>query len=378
MQNSLTTRIPFHIPFVSGDEHGYIEEVFKRREFSGAGYFTQRSEQWLERFTLSDKILLTSSCTHALEMSAILCEIQPGDEVIMPSFNFVSAANAFALRGAKIVFVDIRPDTMNIDEALIEKAISKRTKAIVVVHYGGVACEMDTIMDLAIKNNLRVVEDAAHGIGAYFKGRHLGTIGHFGVISFHDSKNIHCGEGGALLINDREMAQKAEIIREKGTNRMAFFQKKVDKYSWVSLGSSYLASELNAAYLFGQLAHIERVNAFRLEVQAKYRECLESLERVELLLGPTSRLSNGHIFYIKCKDGDQRSLLQKFLAKEGIEAFFHYTPLHSSFAGRKYGRFVGTDKYTTTESSRLLRLPLFFGFSEWETVCTMIEKFYSL
>jgi len=377
MQHRQKAAIPFHIPYVSGEEEGYLKEVIRRGEFSGDGYFTQRSEQWLERFTRVEKVLLTSSCTHALEMCAMLCDIQPGDEVIMPSFNFVSAANAFVLRGAKIVFVDIRPDTMNIDEQLIEQAINSRTKAIVVVHYGGVACEMEKIMELAAKHGLKVIEDAAHCIGACYKGRHPGAIGHLGTISFHASKNIHCGEGGALLVNDPEMVQRAEVIREKGTNRKAFIRGMVERYSWVALGSSYLASEFNAAFLFGQLPHIEKVNAFRLSLQAEYESRLRSIRQLEFPSCPPQCSSNGHIFYIKCENEQVRNGLQHFLEKKGIQAFFHYIPLHTSLAGKTYGRFAGAEKYTTLESSRLLRLPAFFGFSGLESVCTAIEEFYN-
>lgn len=377
MKQRQKTIIPFHIPFVSGEEEGYLKEAVQRGEFSGDGYFTQRSEQWLERFTHAGKVLLTSSCTHALEMCAMLCDIQPGDEVIMPSFNFVSAANAFALRGAKIVFVDIRPDTMNIDEQLIGQAINSRTKAIVVVHYGGIACEMEAIMDLAEKHGLTVIEDAAHCIGAYYKGQHLGTVGHLGTISFHASKNIHCGEGGALLINDSKLVQPAEVIREKGTNRKAFIRGMVEKYSWVALGSSYLTSELNAAFLFGQLSYIERVNACYFNLKAKYKERLSCLGRLEFVSTPSHCSANGHIFYIKCKDREERDSLQLFLGRQGIEAYFHYVPLHSSPAGIHNGWFAGMDKYTSIESSRLLRLPVFFAFSEWEAVCIAIEDFFS-
>ncbi|MCO6493526.1 MAG: dTDP-4-amino-4,6-dideoxygalactose transaminase [Phaeodactylibacter sp.] len=376
MQKRQKTEIPFHVPFVSGEEEGYLKEVIKRGEFSGDGYFTRLSEQWLEHFTRAEKVLLTSSCTHALEMCAMLCNIQPGDEVIMPSFNFVSAANAFVLREAKVVFIDIRPDTMNIDEQLIEAAINGQTKAIVVVHYGGVACEMEAIMKVAARYGLKVIEDAAHGIGAWYKERHLGTIGHLGVLSFHASKNIHCGEGGALLINDPEMVQTAEVIREKGTNRKAFISGAVEKYSWVSLGSSYLASELNAAFLYGQLPHIEKVNAFRLSVKAEYERRLQNMGHLGYSSCPPFCFSNGHIFYIKCESEQVRDSLRQSLENKGIEAFFHYIPLHSSLAGKNFGRFSGVEKYTTVESSKLLRLPSYFGFAGSETVCAAIEEFF--
>ena len=377
MQHNPKTIVPFHIPFVSGKEEGYLKEAIHRGEFSGDGHFTHLSEQWLEQFTGAGRVLLTSSCTHALEACALLCNIQPGDEVIMPSFNFVSAANAFALRGARIVFVDIRPDTLNIDERLIEPAVTNRTKAIVVVHYGGVSCEMDAIMELADRHGLVVIEDAAHGIGASYKGRHLGAIGHLGTLSFHASKNIHCGEGGALLVNDPEMARRLEVIREKGTNRKAFLQGEVEKYSWIGLGSSYLMSELNAAFLYGELAHVEYVNKARLAIVKEYEEILGNQHWVEYPVLPPHCLPNGHIFYIKCSDEAVRDELQAYLAHKGIKAYFHYVPLHSSAAGRVYGRFAGMDEYTTRESARLLRLPVFPGFSGVRAVCSAIEEFFT-
>lgn len=359
--------IPFNIPYYSGREIAYLTQVTQNAHYSGDGIFTKKCSELLCKYLNTPKALLTPSCTHALEIAAMLVNLKPGDEVIMPSFNFPSAANAFALRGAKIVFVDIRPDTMNIDENLIEKAISTKTKAIVVVHYGGIACEMDRIMEIAISKNIIVIEDTAHAIGAKYKNKFLGTIGHLGCLSFHDSKNIHCGEGGALLINRPEFIEHAEIIRDKGTNRARFFKGEVDKYSWVALGSSYLLSDINAAILLAQLEDVEIVNQKRKSIFDFYKKSLQFLAKSNTLELPdiTEQSEyNGHIFYVKAKDIKQRDELILYLKSNGIAACFHYIPLHSSEAGIKYGIFSGNNNYTTSESEKLLRLPIYESLTE--------------
>lgn len=315
------------------------------------------------------KVLLTTSCTHATEMAALLSHIQPGDEVIMPSYTFVSTADAFVLRGAVPVFVDIRPDTMNIDETLIEAAITERTRAIVPVHYAGVACEMDTIMDIARRYRLTVIEDAAQGVMSAYKGQALGTIGDFGCYSFHETKNYSMGEGGALLIKDSAKAEEAEIIREKGTNRSKFFRGQIDKYTWVDAGSSYLPSELNAAYLWAQLEKAEEINNNRLAAWNYYQQALQPLEergRIQLPVIPQGCVHNAHMFYIKVKDLQERTAFIEYLKKNEIGAVFHYIPLHSSPAGCRFGRFHGEDRYTTSESERLVRLPMYYNLSEDE------------
>ena len=359
--------IPFNLPFISGEEFQYVQKAISNKDLSGDGYFTHRCQQSLKAITEAKKVLLTTSCTHALEMCALLADIQEGDEVIMPSFTFVSSANAFVLRGAKIVFVDIRPDTMNIDERLIESAITKKTKAILVMHYAGVACEMDSIMELAKKYKLTVIEDAAQCIGAYYKNRHLGTIGHLGTLSFHSTKNIHCGEGGALLVNNERFAERAEILRDKGTNRKAFMKGMVNKYSWVDIGSSYVMSELNAAFLFAQLMQLKEITQKRLALWEHYKKWSEDqglLESFEFPFIPEHCIPNGHIFFVKCKDKAARSRLIDNLKKNGIQSAFHYVPLHSSVSGKIHGRFHGLDRFTTLESNRLLRLPLYIGLSK--------------
>ena len=331
---------------------------------------------------LCKKALLTTSCTHALEMAAILIDIKEGDEVIMPSYTFVSTANAFVLRGAKIVFVDIRQDTLNIDETKIEQAITQKTKAIVPVHYAGVACEMDTIMDIASRHNLFVVEDAAQGMMSTYKGKALGTIGHFGTYSFHETKNYtSAGEGGLLIINDEKFVQRAEIIREKGTNRSLFFRGMVDKYSWVDIGSSYLPNDMSAAYLWGGLERADEINDDRLGSWQKYHDRLQELEKeglIELPTIPDGCVQNAHMFYLKVKDLDERTALLYKFKKEHIWAVFHYVPLHSAPAGLKYGRFDGIDEFTTKESERLVRLPMYYGLSndEIDAVCDVINFFY--
>lgn len=367
--------INFNIPPFIGNELNYMNQAIKNNKICGDGKFTKECNKWLETKFKPQKALLTTSCTHALEMSAILANIGPEDEVIMPSFTFVSTANAFVMRGAKIVFVDIRPDTMNINEELIEEAITDKTKAIVPVHYAGVACEMDKIMDIAKKYNLLVIEDAAQGVMSSYKGQPLGTIGDFGCYSFHETKNYSMGEGGALLIKDNMYTEKAEIIREKGTDRSKFFRGQVDKYTWVEFGSSYLPSDLNAAYLYAQLEEADKINEARLEIWNMYNEGLQQLKnegKLELPVVPDDCVHNAHMFYIKLKDIKQRQDFIEFMKSKGIQTVFHYIPLHSSPAGIKYGRFHGVDQYTTRESERLVRLPLYYGL-EGDQVSYIIE-----
>jgi len=361
--------IKFNIPPVVGDEVDYIKEAIEMRKLSGDGFFTKKCNELLKDITGTKGALLTTSCTHALEMAAILCDIESGDEVIMPSYTFVSTANAFVLRGAKIVFVDIRPDTMNIDEKLIEEAITPKTKAIVVVHYAGVSCEMDAIVEIAKRYELLIVEDAAQAIGSLYKGRPLGAIGDFGALSFHETKNISCGEGGAFLSNIAKYIERAEVIREKGTNRTQFFRGEVDKYSWVDIGSSYLPSELNAAFLAAQLAKMKLINSDRMRSWNYYNEKLSKLAiqgKVELPQIPDSCTHNAHMFWVKSENLEERSRLIAFLKKNGVASVFHYVPLHSSRAGRELGIFHGEDKYTTRESEKLLRLPLYYGLERGE------------
>ncbi len=373
--------IPFNIPPYTGKEEQYIEEAICQKKICGDGKFTLKCNEWIESLGGISKALLTTSCTHALDLAAILCEVKPGDEVIMPSYTFVSTANAFVLRGAVPVFVDIRPDTMNIDEKLIEGAITERTKVIAPVHYAGVACEMDTIMNIAKQHGLKVVEDAAQGVMAEYKGRALGTIGSFGCYSFHETKNYSMGEGGALLIKHADDVPRAEIVREKGTNRSAFFRGMVDKYTWVDQGSSYLPSELNAAYLYAQLEMAEVINQKRLSIYNLYKSMLSPLEqegKIELPVVPEECRHNAHMFYIKVKDLAERTKLQQYLKEHGIGSAFHYVPLHSAPAGRKYGRFHGEDRFTTKESERLLRLPMYYQITEDEVehVVDSVKKFW--
>lgn len=373
--------IPFNKSPYVGTEERYIKEAIDSRKISGDGNFTRRCQDWLENAAGTNKALLTTSATAALEMSALLCDIKPGDEVIMPSYTFVSTANAFVLRGASIVFVDIRPDTMNIDEKLIEEAVTRKTKAIVPVHYAGVSCEMDTIMDIAARHDLKVIEDAAQGCYATYKGKMLGSIGHLGCYSFHETKNYSMGEGGALLINQEGLTDMAEIIREKGTNRNQFFRGEVDKYSWVERGSSYLPSELNAAYLWAQLEVAGKINDMRLNAWKRYHNGLQELETqgyIELPFVPSECEHNGHMFYLKVKDLETRTRLLAYLKENGIYAVFHYVPLHSSEGGRKYGRFFGEDRYTTKESNRLVRLPMYYGLtdSEIDYIIEKVQQFF--
>ena len=358
-------KIPFNKPPYTGNEDKYVLDSIKSSKISGDGEFTKKCHKWFEEKLECKKALLTTSCTHALEMAAILLDIKEGDEVIMPSYTFVSTANAFVLRGAKIVFVDIRPDTMNIDETKIEEAITSKTKVIVPVHYAGVACEMDTIMDIAKKYNLFVVEDAAQGMMSTYKGKALGTIGHLGAFSFHETKNYtSAGEGGLLIINDENFVQRAEIIREKGTNRSLFFRGMVDKYSWVDIGSSYLMNDVSAAYLWGNLEKADEINQNRLNSWQKYYDGLKELENrgfIELPKIPDGCVQNAHMFYIKVKDLEERTALLDYLKRNDIYAVFHYVPLHSSEAGLKFSLFSKEDIYTTKESDKLIRLPMYFG-----------------
>lgn len=358
--------IDFNRPAIVGNELNYIRDAVDQGMLCGDGKYTKLCSQWMkERFQVN-QVFLTTSCTHALEMAAYLCDIQPGDEVIMPSYTFVSTADAFVLRGAKIVFVDIRPDTMNLDENLIEQAITDKTRAIVPVHYAGVACEMDKIMELAEKYHLKVVEDAAQGVEAYYHGRALGTIGDFGCYSFHETKNYTMGEGGALVFQKNEYQEKAEILREKGTDRSKFFRGQVDKYRWIDYGSSYLPSEMNAAYLYAQLEEAEKINRKRRLIYDSYHERLEDLEAQGKLFRPVVPKGcehNAHMYYIKLKDLETRSRFIAYLKERGIYSAFHYVPLHSSPAGQKFGRFAGEDRYTTRESERLVRLPMFYDLT---------------
>lgn len=373
--------IPFNIPPYIGKEDKYIKDAIASRKICGDGEFTKKCNEKLEETTGTKKALITTSGTSALEMAALLADIKPGDEVIMPSYTFVSTANAFVLRGATIVFADIRPDTMNIDEKLIENAVTNKTKAIVPVHYGGVSCEMDTISDIARRHNLAVVEDAAQGVMSYYKGRALGSIGDFGCFSFHETKNYSMGEGGAVLVNNEKDVERAEIIREKGTNRTKFFRGQVDKYTWVDVGSSYLQSELNCAYLYAQIEDPGIINDDRISSWNLYYELLKPLcDRglIELPYVPKECVHNAHMFYIKTKDLEERTRLISYLKENGISAVFHYIPLHSSPAGKSFGRFSGEDKYTTKESERLLRLPMYYGLreNEIEYIAETLSRFY--
>jgi len=376
--------IDFNKPPLTGNEEKYILESIRSPKISGDGEFTKRCHKWFEEKLGCEKALLTTSCTHALEMSAILLDIKEGDEVIMPSYTFVSTANAFALRGAKIVFVDIRPDTMNIDESKIEAAITDKTRAIVPVHYAGVGCDMDTIMALADKYKLFVVEDAAQGMMSSYKGKPLGTIGHFGTFSFHETKNYtSAGEGGLLIINDDRFTGRAEIIREKGTNRSAFFRGMVDKYSWVDIGSSYLMNDMSAAYLWGQLEKADEINEGRLKSWQAYYQGLKKLKDkglIELPTIPENCNHNSHMFYIKVKDLQERTALLKHLGNLDIGAVFHYIPLHSAPAGLKLGRFEGEERFTTVESERLIRLPMYHALdpADLQLIVTSIDDFYGI
>ena len=356
--------IDFNRPAIVGNELKYIQDAVAQGMLCGDGKYTKLCSEWMKKRFDVNQVFLTTSCTHALEMAAFLCDIQPGDEVIMPSYTFVSTADAFVLRGAKIVFVDIRPDTMNIDENLIEQAITDKTRAIVPVHYAGVGCEMNKIMELAKKYNLKVVEDAAQGVEAYYHGKALGTIGDFGCYSFHETKNYTMGEGGALVFQKDEYQEKAEILREKGTDRSKFFRGQVDKYRWIDYGSSYLPSEMNAAYLYAQLEQHKKISDKRMQIYDFYNENLRFLAeegKIQQPYVPEECTHNAHMYYIKVHDIQVRTRLLKYLREKNICSVFHYVPLHSAPAGKKFGRFSGEDVYTTKESERLLRLPMFYN-----------------
>ncbi|MCM1182554.1 MAG: dTDP-4-amino-4,6-dideoxygalactose transaminase [Roseburia sp.] len=375
--------INFNVPPFTGKEMEYIREAVENQKICGDGPFTRKCSEWIERETRTTKCLLTTSCTHATELAALLTDIKEGDEVIMPAFTFVSTADAFVLRGAKAVFVDIRPDTMNIDEKKIEAAITPRTRAIVPVHYAGVACEMDTIMALADKYKLAVIEDAAQGIMASYKGKALGAIGDFGCFSFHETKNLSMGEGGALLIKDERYVEEAEIIREKGTNRSKFYRGQIDKYTWVNYGSSYLPSDMNAAYLWAQLELAQEITRARLDRWNQYHTLLKPLaERglIELPTVPEGCVHNGHMYYIKTKDIEERSRFIGFMKENGVWAVFHYIPLHTAPAGQRFGAFAGEDVWTTRESERLVRLPMFYTLKESEVdyIVSKVKEFYHI
>lgn len=359
----------------------YIRKAVENKKICGDGEYTKKCNAWLEEHTGTKKALLTTSCTHATELAAILSEIKPGDEVIMPAYTFVSTADAFVLRGAKVVFVDIRPDTMNIDEKLIEHAITDKTRAIVPVHYAGVSCEMDTILAIAKKYNLLVIEDAAQGVMSSYKGKALGTMGDYGCYSFHETKNYSMGEGGALLIRDEKNVENAEIVREKGTNRSKFFRGQIDKYTWVEAGSSYLPSELNAAYLYAQLEEAEKINEKRLSIWNRYWDGLEKLSDEGKIVRPTipeGCVHNAHMFYLKARDLEERTALISYLKEQGIQAVFHYIPLHTAPAGQRYGVFVGEDRYTTAESEKLVRLPLYYNLAldQVDYIIDKVQAFY--
>lgn len=369
--------ISFNVPPVTGKEVTYMQDAISRNKICGDGYYTKLCNKWIEDTTGIAKALLTTSCTHATELAAILCDIKPGDEVIMPSYTFVSTADAFVLRGAKVVFVDIRPDTMNIDEKLIENAITDKTVVIVPVHYAGVSCEMDTIMEIAEKYNLKVVEDAAQGVMSKYKGKSLGTIGDYGCYSFHETKNYSMGEGGAILIRDAKDSDRAEIIREKGTDRSRFLRGQVDKYTWVAAGSSYLPSDLNAAYLYAQLEVAQQVFDDRMNSWNKYNEAFKYLKDkgvIETPFVPEECDHNAHMYYIKLANITERTKFIDYMKENDILTVFHYIPLHSAPAGREYGVFAGEDKYTTKESERIVRLPLYYNMGE--AVDEVISKVY--
>lgn len=375
--------IPFNVPPCTGNEMKYIEEAIASHKICGDGAFTRRCNEWMEKRFRAHKVLLTTSGTTALDMASLLCDLKPGDEVILPSFTFSSSATAFAIYGAKLVFVDVRPDTMNIDETKIEAAITDRTRVILAMHYAGVACEMDAIMDIARRHNLLVVEDAAQGVMSTYKGKALGTIGDFGCYSFHETKNYSMGEGGAVLVNNPAYVERAEILREKGTNRSKFYRGQVDKYTWVDIGDSFLPSELNAAYLWAQLEMADEINNDRLSSWHRYWDAFQDLAaagRVTLPTIPADCVHNAHMFYIKCKDLAERTALISFLKERDILAVFHYVPLHSAPAGQRFGRFHGEDKYTTAESDRLVRLPLYYKLTIEDQDCVIkaVRDFYGV
>ncbi len=373
--------INFNVPPFTGKELQYVEDAIRRQKICGDGAYTKLCNEWLEQKTGTTKALLTTSCTHATELAAILADIREGDEVIMPSYTFVSTADAFVLRGAKVVFVDIRPETMNMNEDLIEAAITDKTRAIAPVHYAGVSCDMDKIMEIAAKHNLKVIEDAAQGIMSTYKGKPLGTIGDFGCFSFHETKNFTMGEGGALLIRDEENIEPAEIIREKGTNRAKFFRGQIDKYTWMDKGSSYLPSDMNAAYLYAQLQLADAITGERMDIWNRYNSELWGLKEkglIELPFIPEDCTHNAHMFYLKCRDLQERTKFIEYMKENGILTVFHYVPLHTAPAGLKFGRFHGEDRYTTAESERIVRLPLYYGLKDEEVkfICSKIRGFY--
>lgn len=373
--------INFNVPPYTGKEMEYIRQCVENQKICGDGVFTHKCNEWIEEKTGTAKCLLTTSCTHATELAALLAGIKEGDEVIMPAYTFVSTADAFVLRGAVPVFVDIRPDTMNIDENLIEDAVTDRTRAIVPVHYAGISCEMDKIMEIAGKYQLAVIEDAAQGIMSTYKGRALGTFGDFGCFSFHETKNFSMGEGGALLIRDRKNVEDAEIIREKGTNRSKFFRGQIDKYTWVNYGSSYLPSDMNAAYLYAQLQLADEITQHRIDCWNRYYERLKPLAetgRIELPTVPEGCVHNAHMFYIKAADIEERSSFISFMKENGVHCVFHYIPLHTAPAGIKFGRFHGEDRYTTRESERLVRLPMFYSLTleQVDGICDTVMEFF--
>jgi len=371
--------INFNVPPFTGKELEYVRQAVEAKKICGDGQFTKKCNAWLEERFGAQKVLLTTSGSTALDMAAVLCDIKPGDEVILPSYTFSSTANSFVLVGAKLVFVDIRKDTMNIDEKKIEAAITEKTKVIVAVHYAGVACEMDTIMDIAKRHHLKVVEDAAQGVMSTYKGRALGTIGDFGCFSFHETKNYSMGEGGALIINDAAYNEAAEILREKGTNRSKFYRGQVDKYTWVDFGDSYLPSDMNAAYLWAQLELADEINEDRLNTWNAYDRAFKALEKagkVSLPVIPENCVHNAHMYYLKLRDVEERTHFIKHMRNCGVQCVFHYVPLHSAPAGLKFGRFDGEDVYTTAESDRLVRLPMYYGITD-DNKAHVIESAFS-
>jgi len=368
--------IAFNEPPFVGTETKYITEAINNKKICGDGAFTKKCNSWLEERFHAKRVMLTTSGSTALDMAAFLCNIKNGDEVILPSYTFTSTANAFVLAGARLVFVDIRPDTMNIDENLIEDAITDKTVAIIPVHYAGVSCEMNKIMEIAAKHSVKVVEDAAQGVMSTYHGKALGTIGNFGCYSFHETKNYSMGEGGAIVINDENSIEKAEILREKGTNRSMFFRGQVAKYNWVDFGDSYLPSDINAAHLYGQLELADEINENRLATWNKYNEALRPLEnegRISLPFIPEGCVHNAHMFYLKCKDLEERTAFIAFMKENGVACTFHYVPLHSAPAGERFGVFHGEDVYTTKESERLVRLPMYYNMKD-EDSSYVIEK----
>lgn len=374
--------VDFNVPPYIGDEMEYVKQAIESHKICGDGSFTKKCNTWFEERFNARKALLTTSGTTALDMAALLCEFEPGDEVILPSYTFSSTANSFAIYGAKLVFVDIRPDTMNIDETKIEEAITAKTKAIVAVHYAGVACEMDTIMDIAKRHNLFVIEDAAQAVLSTYKGRALGTIGDFGCYSFHETKNYSMGEGGAIIVNNPDYVERAEIIREKGTNRAKFFRGQVDKYTWVDIGDSFLPSELNAAYLWAQLLRADEINNDRMDTWNAYYNAFAPLAKegkVEIPVVPENCTHNAHMFYMKCKNLEERTEFLSYMRNQELYCVFHYIPLHSAPAGLKFGIFSGDDVYTTKESERLVRLPMYYGLKkeDRDQIIEAVIKFFS-